>query len=95
MALTTEEVRYIAALARLQFTPEEEAQLAEQMSAILEYMDKLNEADTEGIEPMSHVLDLYNVERPDVVMARVDREAALAVAPDADGTYFRVPRVIE
>jgi aspartyl-tRNA(Asn)/glutamyl-tRNA(Gln) amidotransferase subunit C len=95
MAISVEDVRYIASLARLRFEEEEERHLAEQMSRILDYMAKLDELDTSGVPPMSHVLDLYNVFRADQQEARISREEALANASDADGQYFRVPKVIE
>jgi len=95
MALSVDDVRYIAALARLRFSEEEEHHLAEQMSEILDYMDKLNELDTTDVPPMSHVLDLYNVFREDAVRQRITPEEALHNAPDADRDYFRVPKVIE
>lgn len=95
MAITSEEVRYVAALARLRFTEAEEAQLAGEMSAILGYMEQLGELDTDGVEPMAHVLDSSNVFREDAVQERITREQALANAPDADSDYFRVPKVIE
>jgi aspartyl-tRNA(Asn)/glutamyl-tRNA(Gln) amidotransferase subunit C len=93
--MTLPEVRYIASLARLRFTEEEERRLAEQMSEILAYVEKLNELDTTGVPPMSHVLDLYNVVREDTAQSRISREEALKNAPDADGSYFRAPKVIE
>ena len=95
MSISVEEVRYIAALARLRFTEEEEEHLAEQMSEILDYMDKLNELDTTAVPPMSHVLDLYNIVREDTAQQRITPEEALRNAPDADSDYFRVPKVIE
>ncbi len=95
MAVTREDVRYIAELARLRFSEEEEEQLATEMNRILEYMDKLNELDTSEVPPMSHVLDLYDVFRPDIPQQRITREEALKNAPDTDGEYFRVPKVIE
>ena len=95
MSISVEEVRYSAALARLRFSEAEEQHLAEQMSQILDYMDKLNELDTSDVPPMSHVLDLYNVYREDVARQRIAPEEALRNAPDADGDYFRVPKVIE
>ncbi|MEX1055503.1 MAG: Asp-tRNA(Asn)/Glu-tRNA(Gln) amidotransferase subunit GatC, partial [Rhodothermales bacterium] len=69
--------------------------LAEQMSEILAYVEKLNELDTTSVPPMSHVLDLNNVVRGDQVQTRVSREEALRNAPDSDGVYFRAPKVIE
>ncbi len=95
MALSVDDVRTIAALARLRFSEEEEHHLAEQMSEILAYMDKLNELDTTDVPPMSHVLDLYNVFREDAVRQRITPEEALRNAPDADSDYFRVPKEIE
>ena len=95
MALSVDDVRYIAALARLRFSEEEEHHLAEQMSEILDYMDKLNELDTTDVSPMSHVLDLYNVFREDAARQRITPEEALRNAPDADSDYFRVPKVID
>ncbi len=95
MAISVEEVRYIAALARLRFSEDEERRLAQQMSQMLDYVDKLNELDTTGVPPMSHVLDVYNVFRDDVPQQRIAREDALRNAPDADNAYFRVPKVIE
>lgn len=95
MAVSTEEVHYIAELARLRFSEEEEDHMARQMSRILDYMEKLNELDLTGVPPMSHVLDLHNVFRPDEAEQRIARDEALSNAPDADGAYFRVPKVIE
>ncbi|MFQ5569468.1 MAG: Asp-tRNA(Asn)/Glu-tRNA(Gln) amidotransferase subunit GatC [Rhodothermales bacterium] len=95
MAISRDEVRYIAALARLRFSEQEEQRLAEQMSEMLDYVDKLNELDTTDVPPMSHVLDLYNVFRKDEARQRISRDEALRNAPDADGDYFRVPKVIE
>ncbi|ARA92993.1 aspartyl/glutamyl-tRNA(Asn/Gln) amidotransferase subunit C [Rhodothermaceae bacterium RA] len=95
MAVSIEDVRYIAALARLRFTEAEEQRLAEQMTTMLEYVGQLQTLDTTGVPPMSHVLDLVNVMREDVVQTRISREEALRNAPDADEAYFRVPRVIE
>ncbi len=95
MAISEEEVRYIATLARLRFDDDEQRQLAHEMSDILRYMEKLNELDTSAVPPMSHVLDLVNVVRKDECAPRISHEEALQNAPDTDGSYFRVPRVIE
>lgn len=95
MAISIEEVRYIASLAHLLLPEEEEQRIAEQMNTILDYMSKLNELDTSAVPPMSHVLDLTNVFREDEVHQRITREEALLNAPDADDRYFRVPKVIE
>lgn len=95
MKVTRDQVRYIAALARLRFDPAEEEEIAQQLTRILDYVDKLNEVDLTGVEPMSHVLDLSNIVRNDLAESRISREQALSNAPDADESYFRVPKVIE
>lgn len=93
--VSKEEVRYIARLARLQFEAEEEAEMAEQMSRIVAYMEKLNALDTTDVEPMAHVLDIHDVMRDDIVAQRITQEEALQAAPAADDQYFRVPKVID
>lgn len=94
MSVTLDEVRHIARLARLRFTPGEEVRLAGEMSAILDYMEQLREVDVSGVPPLHHVHGVENVTRPDVPAQRLGRDEALAHAPDHDGTYFRVPKVI-
>ncbi len=95
MAVTQDDVRHIARLARLRFSEDEEEQMAAEMSRILGYMEKLGELDTTGVPPLAHVLDLQNVTRPDEAETRIRREDALEQAPDADAEHFRVPKVIE
>jgi aspartyl-tRNA(Asn)/glutamyl-tRNA(Gln) amidotransferase subunit C len=95
MALSREDVRHVAELARLDFSDEEEARMAEEMSQILDYVEKLDELDTSGVPPMSHVLDVTNVYREDEIEQRIDQEQALAPAPEADGEHFLVPQVID
>ncbi len=95
MKVTLEQVREIAALARLEFDAAEEADLVRELTTILDYVEQLEELDVSGVDPMSHVLDIYNVFREDEPAARISRAEALSNAPDADAEYFRVPRVIE
>ncbi len=95
MALSRDDVRHVAELARLEFSEEEEARLAEEMSRILDYAEKLDELDTSGVPPMSHVLDVTNVFRDDEIASHIDQEQALAPAPEADDEYFQVPPVIQ
>lgn len=95
MSVSRDDVRHVAQLARLEFSEEGEATMAEELTQILSYVDKLEELDTSGVPPMSHVLDVTNVFRPDEVEERIDREEALEPAPEADDEYFRVPKVIE
>lgn len=95
MKITAEEVDRIAVLARLRLTAEEKSHLVRQLDNILEYMDKLNQLDTAQIEAFSHRVDTMPVLRDDVVTNQPDPEALLANAPDRDGTFFKVPKIIE
>ena len=97
MALSLEEVRRIAALARLRLTPEEERTFAGQLSAILDHVAQLRELDVSSVAPMTHALaDGEPTElRADALQASLPPEEALANAPAREGTYFKVPRIIE
>ena len=92
-----EEVRRIAALARLGLSPEEERTFAVQLSAILGYVDQLKELDVSGVEPMTHALAAGEAPalREDVVRPSLGPDAALANAPGREETWFKVPRIIE
>lgn len=95
MNLTSADVRKVASLARLKVTDEDVNSLLGDLSAILEYVDVLNEVDTTGIEPMVHAVELHDVLRTDVLRESLPREAALQNAPRTDGKYFLVPTIIE
>ncbi|MEW6570910.1 MAG: Asp-tRNA(Asn)/Glu-tRNA(Gln) amidotransferase subunit GatC [Nitrospirota bacterium] len=95
MKITREEIEHIAMLARLRFSKEEKDVYGSQLSSILDYMDKLNELDTNDVEPTSHVLALSNVMRDDVPRDSISREDTLMNAPDCTEKFFRVPRIIE
>jgi len=96
MALSTDEVRRIAALARLRLEPEEEARLAGELSAILDYVRQLEELDVAHVEPMTHALaEDGGGLREDRVLPSLPPEKALANAPAREGTCFKVPRIIE
>jgi aspartyl-tRNA(Asn)/glutamyl-tRNA(Gln) amidotransferase subunit C len=97
MALSVEEVRRIAALARLRLEPGEEARLAGELSAILDYVRQLESLDVSGVEPMTHALAAGEEARlrPDEVRPGLPPERALANAPAREGTCFKVPRIIE
>ncbi|MCC7361859.1 MAG: Asp-tRNA(Asn)/Glu-tRNA(Gln) amidotransferase subunit GatC [Anaerolineales bacterium] len=95
MALSTEEVEHIAALARLRLTPDEKAQFREQLSAILDYMTMLRRLDTAAIEPTASVLPLRTVLRPDVVRPSLAPEELLANAAAVEAHMFRVPPVLD
>jgi len=93
--ITIEEVENVANLARLVFDEEEKKKLAGQLGRILDYIEQLNELDTEDVEPTSHVIPMKNVVRPDVVRPSLTRDDALANAPnDVDG-LFEVPKIVE
>jgi aspartyl-tRNA(Asn)/glutamyl-tRNA(Gln) amidotransferase subunit C len=93
--LSREEVLHVARLARLHLTEEELERMRIQLDAILAYVDKLRELDVEGVEPTSHAVPLVDVMRDDALAPCLPQEAALANAPDRDGEFFRVPRIIE
>lgn len=95
MALTHEEVRAIAHLARLQLTAEEVERFAGQLSDVLDYAARLNEVDTSEISPTASVLPMNAPLRPDEVRPCPPRDQLLANAPDPAGGMFRVPRVLE
>lgn len=95
MKITLEEVRRVAALARLSFSPEEEEVLTQQLDRILRYVEKLGELDTERVEPLAHVTDVVNAFREDRVANRPDPDSLLANAPAREKTFFKVPKIIE
>ena len=88
-------IEHIAHLARLSLSEKEKEVFAGQLESILSYMDKLNELDTVGIEPTSHVLDISNVAREDALKPSLGREDALSNAPDKTEKFYRVPKIIE
>jgi len=94
VAVTIDEVRQVANLARLRFEAAELEKLTEELCGILEHFEKLREVDVSGVEPAYRVLRRDNVTRPDTVGAMLTPEEAVANAPDADGHQFRVPRFL-
>jgi len=94
MSVTIEEVENIARLAKLSFSDEEKIKFTEQFNQILQYMEKLNELDTENVPPTFHVLELYNVFREDKVKPWLTQEEALHNAPKKKDGFFSVPKVI-
>ena len=111
MKVTEKDVSYVADLANLELSGDEQIAMVRDLNSILGYIDRLNELDTSNVEPMAQVSDRYGVDeskqgsdrfayayREDVVEGlrkSLSQDAALANAPDADGTFFRVPKVIE
>ena len=94
MAVTKKDVEKIAELAQLKFSEEELENFTPQMNEILAYMDKLNELDTENVEPLSHPVEQTNVFREDELKPSITTEDALKNAPAKDEHYFKVPKVI-
>lgn len=93
--ISDETIEYVGILAKLELSAEEKEQAKKDMSSMLDYIDKLNELDTEGVEPMSHVFPVENVLREDVVTNGDDREQMLANAPQKkEGTYM-VPKTFD
>jgi aspartyl-tRNA(Asn)/glutamyl-tRNA(Gln) amidotransferase subunit C len=111
MRVSEKDVSYVADLANLELSGDERIAMVRDLNSILGYIDRLNELDTSNVEPMAQVSDRYGVDeskqgsdrfayanREDVVEGlrkSLTQDAALANAPDADGTFFRVPKVIE
>ena len=94
MKISPEEVKHVADLARLEMTSEEVESMTQQLDGILSYVAKLNELDTEGVQPTTHAISIVNVFREDLVKPSLDREDVLANAPQQDNESFVVPKVI-
>jgi aspartyl-tRNA(Asn)/glutamyl-tRNA(Gln) amidotransferase subunit C len=111
MKVTEKDVTYVAGLANLELSQEEQAGMVRDLNSILQYVDRLNELDTSNVAPMAQVSDRYGVDEskqgserfayasrediPEGLRKSLPREEVLANAPDSDGTFFRVPKVIE
>jgi aspartyl-tRNA(Asn)/glutamyl-tRNA(Gln) amidotransferase subunit C len=93
--LTREDVQRVAMLARLQLTRAEEERLTEQLDHILEYVGKLNQLDTSGIEPFTHTVGMTIAMREDKVTNEPNAEVLLANAPAQENNFFQVPKIIE
>lgn len=92
--ITSEVVQEVAKLARLALTDAQMRTLTPQLSSILQYVAKVNEADTKGVEPMAHALPLHNVLRDDTVEPSLPLEKVLQNAPETDGPFFKVPKIL-
>jgi aspartyl-tRNA(Asn)/glutamyl-tRNA(Gln) amidotransferase subunit C len=95
MKISVSDVEYVARLARLELSEEEKCLFAGQMGAILGYVEKLKELNTDGILPTSHAVPMENAFREDVACPSIGIEKALANAPDRAESFYRVPKVIE
>lgn len=88
-------IHYVAKLARIELTPEEEHRLGGQLGAILGYVAKLKEVDVSGVEPTAHPFPLVNVTRPDVPTESLSHEEAMRNAPAKAAGLFVVPKIVE
>jgi len=111
MRVTENDVDYVADLANLELTEQERGGMVRDLNSILDYVDRLNELDTSNVSPMAQVADRYGIEQaepgsakyahagredvPEGLRKSLPREEGLANAPDSDGTFFLVPKVIE
>ena len=111
MKVTEKDVSYVADLANLELSRDEQVAMVRDLNSILDYIDRLNQLDTSNVEPMAQVSDRYGLDEskqgserfayanrediPEGLRKSLTQDAALANAPDADGTFFRVPKVIE
>ena len=108
MKVTDKDVAAVADLANLELTPAERARMLRDLNSILEYIERLNELDTTNVPPMAQISDRFGVDpkktgsarfeyarRKDELHPSLNREAALASAPETDGAFFKVPKVIE
>lgn len=101
--VTIEDVRRVAELANLELTPEEEPRMQRDLNAVLDYIAQLNELDTSAVPPMAQVSEVLEgmvhahgeTLRADVVQPSLDRTEVMAAAPETDGRFFKVPKVIE
>lgn len=89
------DVKYVAHLARLALTPDEEQKMSAQLGQILGYIEKLKEVDVTGVEPTAHAFPLVNVTRPDEIRPSLSQEDALRNAPSQANGLFRVPKIVE
>jgi|SRR5580704_9757914 aspartyl-tRNA(Asn)/glutamyl-tRNA(Gln) amidotransferase subunit C len=111
MKVTEKDVAYVADLANLELSAEERVGMVRDLNSILGYIERLSELDTSNVEPMAQVSDRYGVDEsrqgserfayasredvPEGLRKSLSQESALENAPDADGAFFRVPKVIE
>lgn len=93
--ITSDQVKYVAHLARLAITEEEANKLTNELDAIISFAEQLNELDTENVEPTSHVLDIKNVMREDVPGKGLTQEEVLKNAPDHLYGQIKVPSIID
>ena len=91
--ITIKDVEHVAKLARLELTDKEKEMFTHQLGDVLEHVERMNEVDTTGVEPMNHPIDFSNVMREDVKIYENTREELMQNGPDVEGEFFKVPRI--
>lgn len=91
--ITIKDVEHVAKLARLELSEEEKEMYTHQLGNVLEHVEKMNEVDTEGVEPMNHPIHFTNVMREDKKIYENTREELMENAPDVEGDFFKVPKI--
>lgn len=91
--ISTDDVKHVAKLARLELTEEETEKYSKQLGDILKYVEQMNELDTTGVEPMPHAIPVYNVMREDVVKYEQTKDELMSNAPFEEDGFFRVPKI--
>jgi aspartyl-tRNA(Asn)/glutamyl-tRNA(Gln) amidotransferase subunit C len=94
LALTIKEVEHVALLGRLNLTQTEKETYAQQLSSILDYVEMINRLPTEGVEPLAHVLPVFNVTRKDATRPSLSKDEVMANAPLQEEGQFKVPRLV-
>ncbi|MFT3982269.1 MAG: Asp-tRNA(Asn)/Glu-tRNA(Gln) amidotransferase subunit GatC [Lachnospiraceae bacterium] len=93
--ISDETIDYVGILAKLELSPDEKEQAKLDMGNMLDYIDKLSELDTEGVEPMSHIFSVNNVFREDIVINGDDHTEMIKNAPEEKSGSFKVPKTVE
>ena len=93
--IDAEQVSKVAKLSRLDLSDAEVQEFSGQLSAILEYVEKMNEVNTDGVEPLAHCLGVNNCFRDDIVRQSLGVEKTLANAPERDDEFFKVPKILD
>lgn len=91
--ITIKDVEHVAKLARLELSQEEKEMFTHQLGDVLAHVEKMNEVDTTGVEPMNHPIDFVNVMREDNKIYENTREELMSNAPDIEGEFFKVPKI--
>lgn len=95
MSIGIKDIEYVASLSKFELSDEEKKIFASQLREVLLYIEKLNKLDTENIAPLIHPFNITNIFREDKLEESIGREKALSLAPDTEGFFFKVPKVLE